>query len=152
MFQNTRVVGVVIGSSIAVASVSPVAWAKPNATPAPSLRSLDLKVSVPESSVSLGGPASSETVFTRPTIKAVPGTVPGIVPGQELDGLDPATLSGWPTDRSRVIRWVSGFEMPSLFEGLDGRPSEVLLEASHLESPAMGSVSPWRGTVVLGLR
>lgn len=137
MFENTKNVGVKIGLSAAVLLLwASSASARTDAVPVPTLRSLDLVVAIPESSVDLGGPASSSTVLTRPIVEVVPGLV---------------------ADAEVSERWAKRREMPSLFEALgDGRRG-LLLEASGLESTDVRGVSPARGiagpgVTVLGLR
>lgn len=137
MFENTKNVGVKIGLSAAVLLLwASSASANSDAVPVPTLRSLDLVVAIPESSVDLGGPASSSTVLTRPIVEVVPGLVAD------------AEVSG---------RWAKRRDLASLFEPLgDGRRGR-LLEASSLESADLRGVSPTRGidgpgVIVLGLR
>lgn len=148
MRENTRNLGVVIGLSMALVSFGSVASAKPMAAPTPTLRSLDLKVSVPESSVSLGGPSSSETVFTRPMFEGFRSA--GL--GHGRDRLHPDLLFESGSGPGRLVRWGNRHELPWLFEVLDERSDELVLKASQLESPVVASFAPGREAVMLGLR
>lgn len=139
MSENTGNVGVVVGLSLAVLVIAPAAWggsgvSAADTLPAPSLRSLDLAVAVPESSVDLGGPAWSATVLTRPLIAVVPGLA---------------------SEGEMADRWGNPRDLPSLIEAFGRDPSGILLEASNLEGPAFRAVpsrSPGQGATVLGLR